>query len=123
MIETIEITCDDSSHAPKVAKIAPMILDAARDVWAAVGGHPTEDGVVVVDGAPRPIRDAFGTSTRGPTNYPDFSTQAVNQRQAFTCPLCGRRAEMVPSTADRIGHTLATAGVSSVTLRGLAAIL
>lgn len=124
------IVCDDQSHAPKVAKITqishmPSMAKSQADLGREYGayGYLTEDGMVIVDGRAERINTVFGGASGKAPAKPLTGSENVNQRQAFTCPLCGRRIEWSPMTADRIGRLLHKNGITRVSLRGLAAIL
>lgn len=124
---TVRVICDAPSHAPKVANIqrfgwsADSLLLSVRGLETST--DPYQGNSVYLDDEDLPVSrvDAFGTSTTGPNI--ERREDIVRERFALECPLCGLKVVLKHEKAEEIVPAMIDAGMSSVTLRSLAAIV
>lgn len=110
----IRVECSAASHAPKVAFVGRIQINPDGTVAL---GEPFEQDAMLEH------RRLFGTSVEGPDwEYRD-AHPVTRWRATFECPLCGltvpvRRETIAPAAAG-----LRAAGLTSLSLEALAAIL
>lgn len=116
LVHMVKVFCDDASHPTKVVIVARLALNAGGVAYV----YRSRDGQQVqVDEGFYSDSDAFGTSRTGPKVWGEVG----RQRMALRCRLCGLEAQLREKTAQQLLEGFASAGVSRVRLRELAANL